>query len=128
MSDVDLCDDCGRPIYDYLDVEEQDRVDTNEEHDKYCCSEKGHPDPMCLQIRMNKLEQHKRAADVLIEKALIKCGVEGCMQFAAKFGVTVSMLRCDEHKNVKLYPSDGLVDLNYAEELRAYLTAKEKND
>lgn len=129
MNDDDLCSDCGRPIYDYLDADEMEKVDEACEHEKYCCNEKGYPDPNCLELKMSRMRDVISAAKKLIDMTLPKCNAEGCKNFAMSPNCT-----CDEHGSDSLKEhlldenqKGKRYDVNYAEALREYLTAREKN-
>ena len=124
----DNCDDCDRPIYDYLDFDEQARIDSAGEHDKYCCSEKGYPDPNCLEIKNRKRFKHHNAADALIEMLLPKCEHDGCDQYAT---IGLNGYACINHMKGPqgfLSPEQAKQhEEKYSEALREYLIAKEKN-
>ena len=126
--DLDKCDDCGRPIYDYLDVDEQDKIDQAEAHDQYCCSEKGYPDPSCYEVKMRKMRDEINAARKLIALVFPVCEMKNCKEFATMG----SPYYCDSHRTAVPVPEGSIIrtqhyDMNYAEALREFLKASEKN-
>lgn len=131
MSNDDLCSDCGRPYYDYLDADEMQKVDEAEAHDQYCCNEKGYPDPLCLETKINRLQAIATSAEKLIELTFPKCEVKDCKEFATS---GLNGYTCDQHGSEALQEhvldenqKGKRYDMNYAEALREYLTAREKN-
>jgi hypothetical protein len=129
MSSDETCSYCDRRYYDCLDADEMEKVDEADEREKYCCSEKGYPDPTCAERHIHKLEILARAAKKLIDMTFPKCESEGCKEFATTVdgkALDTGAHVCDQHS--ALLPEEARkYDMNYAEALREYLIAQEKN-